>query len=906
MPKANYGFKGDTALTLTQAIEAGATVSSQDYGYFVQLGGITPLPEPPTDDPYYQKVALLAHLNSKTNSAVIDSSPAQRETFFDGGAITTASGDQSPVGGGGAIQLNTNGPSTGGAYFSMLAHNTGINAGTGDFTLEWWAKFSSTNTLTNGEGIILTSTVDGWAGGSAGKWRISVRNQQDASTGNVLKRRLSLSYFNQSPVRLENVWSAYIDDFLDTWTHYAISRTGGVTKVFANGQQLTLGVHPAYDDPYNPFASTATSASDSANWLFPMPGATQFGQLGMVLFGYTDYKIAGLVDEVRYTIGIGRYSSGSVTVPTAPFPDSGPVIAPDAPTNLVATAGDAQIAMTWTAPARNGGAAITDYIVQYSTNDGSTWTTFADGTGTTASATITSLTNGTGYRVRVAAVNSAGTGDYATSGTVTPSLPITITQQPLNTYTSTTSATATLSVAATGGGGNLTYQWQFYGPDYPNSDYNNQWRNLPSQTASSVQLSSNYITGTLGNYDFDYSPSIPIRCAIAAPGGSPTYTQTVRFLCLQNVHMPYPYWYGSNGTNANSGQPQTMSPASGESVRLDLSDYPMGGIDMSWFSGNDVIVKIQVATTGYTSGADWTDLSSTGYRGYFSVMGYDIPASTGTKYYRAIAVVNWPFNVTNGTSSFTPSSPHIYSFSNYDVLQVTWPVTVPDPILYMPFDSTLHDVSNANAANNLQFAGNGPVGDSGASIDTSLKQVGAGSLRLNGVNGMRSTPSPTAPALARDNFCLEWWQNFDSPGTAGRKLIDWLGDTYASQFRVESSGSGWRVVIERLYNDGDGGAFRTQTLSYSHATGWHHIAFVRQSGTWRLYVDGVQQVSAAIPTDADAFEPNTEVSFATGRIGIGANASTSFSSTVIPAGNVDEFRLTRNAKYPNGTTFTPS
>ena len=46
MPKVNYGFKGDTALTLSQAIAAGAVVSSQDYGYVVQLGGVTPLSPP--------------------------------------------------------------------------------------------------------------------------------------------------------------------------------------------------------------------------------------------------------------------------------------------------------------------------------------------------------------------------------------------------------------------------------------------------------------------------------------------------------------------------------------------------------------------------------------------------------------------------------------------------------------------------------------------------------------------------------------------------------------------------------------------------------------------------------------------------------------------------------------------
>jgi hypothetical protein len=95
--------------------------------------------------------------------------------------------------------------------------------------------------------------------------------------------------------------------------------------------------------------------------------------------------------------------------------------APAAPTNVTATAGSAQASLTWTAPSSNGGATITDYVVQYSSNSGSTWTTVNRVASTTTSATVTGLTNGTSYIFRVAAVNSAGTGSYsANSESVTP------------------------------------------------------------------------------------------------------------------------------------------------------------------------------------------------------------------------------------------------------------------------------------------------------------------------------------------------------------------------------------------------------------------------------------------------------------------------------------------------------
>lgn len=83
------------------------------------------------------------------------------------------------------------------------------------------------------------------------------------------------------------------------------------------------------------------------------------------------------------------------------------------------TAGDEEVSLTWTAP--TGGSTVTDYEVQYSSDAGSTWTTFSDGVSTATSATITGLTNGTGYIFRVRAINALGEGPYGSaSGTITP------------------------------------------------------------------------------------------------------------------------------------------------------------------------------------------------------------------------------------------------------------------------------------------------------------------------------------------------------------------------------------------------------------------------------------------------------------------------------------------------------
>jgi hypothetical protein len=92
-----------------------------------------------------------------------------------------------------------------------------------------------------------------------------------------------------------------------------------------------------------------------------------------------------------------------------------------APTSVTATPGDTQATVSWTAPAENGGYAVSDYAVQYSSNGGTTWATFSDGTSTATTATVTGLTNGTAYVFRVAAINAVGTGPYSSAtSSVTP------------------------------------------------------------------------------------------------------------------------------------------------------------------------------------------------------------------------------------------------------------------------------------------------------------------------------------------------------------------------------------------------------------------------------------------------------------------------------------------------------
>jgi len=90
-----------------------------------------------------------------------------------------------------------------------------------------------------------------------------------------------------------------------------------------------------------------------------------------------------------------------------------PLQAPASPTGLSATAGNAQVSLTWTA---SGGA--TSYHVKRATASGGPYT--QAGAPTAANFTDTGLTNGTAYFYVVSALNSAGESGNSSQATATP------------------------------------------------------------------------------------------------------------------------------------------------------------------------------------------------------------------------------------------------------------------------------------------------------------------------------------------------------------------------------------------------------------------------------------------------------------------------------------------------------
>ena len=98
---------------------------------------------------------------------------------------------------------------------------------------------------------------------------------------------------------------------------------------------------------------------------------------------------------------------------------------PLAPTGVLATKGDGEVLVEWNQLGNSEFPVVTDYAVEFSTNDGANWTLFVDSATDVAQVTVDNLVNKVPVLFRVAAINEVGQGDFSS-----PSLSVTPDQRP--------------------------------------------------------------------------------------------------------------------------------------------------------------------------------------------------------------------------------------------------------------------------------------------------------------------------------------------------------------------------------------------------------------------------------------------------------------------------------------------
>jgi len=216
------------------------------------------------------------------------------------------------------------------------------------------------------------------------------------------------------------------------------------------------------------------------------------------------YTNIGLTNGTPYYYVVTAVNSAGESNPSAQATatPAAPVTVPPVPTGLQATAGNAQVSLTW-----NASSGATSYNVKRSTTNGGPYTTIASPT--TAGYTNTGLTNGTPYYYVVTAVNSVGESNPSAQATATPvgtQADVTITVNPgsthpispyiygLNFYSGVTDAPPHLTFDRAGGNRWTAYNWETNASN-AGSDYLYENDNYLSSSTTPAEAVRSFIAG---------------------------------------------------------------------------------------------------------------------------------------------------------------------------------------------------------------------------------------------------------------------------------------------------------------------------------------------------------------------------------------------------------------------------
>ena len=207
-------------------------------------------------------------------------------------------------------------------------------------------------------------------------------------------------------------------------------RVAAINDVGVGASSATVSATTLIDLATAPQALTSTTSTSTAQlaWLAPADNGgasvssyrvdySKDGLTWVTLAAKStaeSFKLSGLTPGTTYQVrvaantraGLGAFLTESITTART---------VASAPGQLRALEiSQTSLTLAWSLPARNGGAAITDYQVEVSADGGTTWKAVAHEAANNLSLQLTGLPSGSKRLFRVAAVNEAGVGAYST------------------------------------------------------------------------------------------------------------------------------------------------------------------------------------------------------------------------------------------------------------------------------------------------------------------------------------------------------------------------------------------------------------------------------------------------------------------------------------------------------------
>jgi hypothetical protein len=267
------------------------------------------------------------------------------------------------------------------------------------------------------DGVSTTTAVvvNGLTDGSQYYFRVAAINSVGAGPA-VLTPPVTIGTPNNQP----QVTSA---QFRNPWTNsptstLALEQSGGQVA-FRVSLQASGGLPSGSSSVQGqlcPASSTYPSGNGCTGSLFPYESGTSSNATYGALFILGNQAPSGtyvVTFDVLMTNGTSVRIIAPTTIQVVAFSAS----PPSAPSGVNATPGTSSVTLTWATPTSDGGAPITDYVVDVWARGGSSYTRFLDGVSTNTRAVVTDLPSNT-YSFRIAAVNSAGIGTWISTGDV--------------------------------------------------------------------------------------------------------------------------------------------------------------------------------------------------------------------------------------------------------------------------------------------------------------------------------------------------------------------------------------------------------------------------------------------------------------------------------------------------------
>lgn len=174
----------------------------------------------------------------------------------------------------------------------------------------------------------------------------------------------------------------------------------------------------------------------------------------------------------------------------------------------------------------------------------------------------------------------------------------------------------------------------------------------------------------------------------------------------------------------------------------------------------------------------------------------------------------------------------------------------------------------------------------GAALSTAQQKFGGASLLLNGAGQFISSPSTTDFDLGGGDFTVECWLRPAIVVSTRMEIIERWSNQGIS---VQIMDTGFLRALAT--NNESGTVFAGPgATTVTHNT-WHHIAFVRDGSTLRLFLNGVSQGTSSFTGSILGINEPLNIGYDNG---VGRHFN----------GNIDEIRITKGvARYTSN--FTP-